>query len=180
MTTTAITAAEAIAEWERQLAALGEMGDVPNTYNNMAEYARKQSALMGKIRTASTSLSTLAEVEPKISDLTKWRDHEIDWRQTCLAKLETLDPKDPKRYGWELSLRRIEFGLDFMNEALPARLPLDDLMAASGFVPADPVARAQGDAWYGSLPEVEHRLRDLEARAADARLRLRFVLADTV
>jgi hypothetical protein len=170
--------ADVIARLEAELSALGSAEDVLLTYAAQAEYARVQSWLMGRLRTIRTSTATLTEVEPQIAALEKWRADEIDRREPCLSKLATLDPKDPKRYGWELSLRRIDRGLDLQNEMYPARLPLDDLMAAAGYVPADPVARAAGDAWYGSLPQVEHRLRELTAKRDDAQDRIDRVLAE--
>jgi hypothetical protein len=51
-------------------------------------------------------------------------------------------------------------------------------MAAAGYIPRDLVARAQGEAWFGSLPEVEPRLAELRRRRDEAQQRLNDALRD--
>jgi hypothetical protein len=65
-----------------------------------------------------------------------------------------------------------------LNEAHPAHMPLDDLMAAEGYVPASLVARAHNDQWLGSLPQVEMKLRELRPCRDDAVARRDAVLAE--
>jgi hypothetical protein len=186
MTTPVITPdtiATTLAQLTRDLAALGDPGDVLLTYNAQARFAREQSWLQGRISTLRASVRTLAEVEPQIATLTTWRDHLIEWRRILSEELAALPvsnapPLFARYQALTWSLQRIDRGLDFMNELLPANLPLDDLMRASGYIPRDLVARAHGECWLGTLPQTEHRLTALIARRDDAQTRLEQVIAE--
>lgn len=182
MTTATATTHERITEvvrtYREALATMPDPGDVPNTYNEQAKDGATRSFLSGRLRILENGSATLVALMPRIECDTTWRDHLTEWRQTCLSTLATLDARDPQRYGWELSIQRIERGLELMTEALPARLPLDDLMAAAGYVPESAVSRAAGDSWYGTLPEVERRLRELITKRDDAQDRIDRVLAE--
>lgn len=140
------------------------------------DFEAKRSALDGRINTSRHSATTLAEVDPLIAMYTKWRDHLVAWRKTLSEQLATCPPI--KQQSLKLSIQRIDWGLDLMGQALPASLPLDVLMAEAGYVPRDQVARANGDAWLGTLPEVEERLKRLQQRHDDATARLNDALLD--
>jgi len=167
-----------LAELQQALTDLGDPGDVLLTYNAQAEFARKQSILMNAQRVIRESRSILAEVEPLIATLTTWRDHLVTWRQTLEEQLAATGPQDRRRYGLELSVERIDRGLDLVNEAYPANIVLDDLMREAGYQPRDLVARANGECWLGTLAYTEQRLRELRPRRDDARDRLDAVLSE--
>jgi hypothetical protein len=149
--------------------------DVPP--RQLADYEAKADTLDARILTIQIAQSILAEVDPLLATYTKWRDHLVSWRKTLCDEL--LACPAIKQRGLELSIQRIDWGLDFVNEMLPANLPLDDLMREAGYVPRDAVARANGEAWLGSMPAVEERLKALQARHDDARERLDAALAET-
>jgi hypothetical protein len=119
-------------------------------------------------------MSTLKSVEPKIVTLTTWHDHLVAWRAELSERLSTCDAST--KHAIELSIRRIDYGLDFMNQAYPANLPLDDLMRDAGHIPCDAFARASGDQWFGTLPVVTQRLQELIAKRDEAQRMLDHVL----
>jgi hypothetical protein len=141
---------------------------------------------MALVQTIRAARITLAEVAPKIAFDTRWRDFLVAARQTCCDGLLACPPRartDMERATqekWEFSIKRIDRGLNLgtNGECHYANLPLDDLMRDAGYVPRDLVSRAQGDAWYGTLPTVERRLKELIAKRDDAQTRLDRALAD--
>lgn len=116
--------------------------------------------------------AAIAELDPQIASAQDWRRYLRKWRKKLGDELLALPPRDPRQHGYRLSITRIDRGLDFVNELLPARLPLDDLMAADGFVPHDAHTRARGDAWFGTMPEVEHRIAFLQKKRDEVQARL--------
>jgi hypothetical protein len=172
-----MNANERLEQLNQQLAALPDPLDVPP--RQYIDVETKRSRLLAQIQTIGMAQATLADVDPKVAELEKWRDHLVSWRKALCDELLACPRTEAGRLRClELSVIRIDRGLDFMNEAYPARLPVDDLMAAAGYVPHDAVARAHGDAWLGPMPSVEQRLRELHARQADARTRLHAALGD--
>jgi len=119
-------------------------------------------------------LQQTAEVEPQIATLTAWRDHLIAWRQILCDQLLALPRHDAGEQGLRLSIVRIDFGLDGIDDTLlPSSIPLDELMRAAGYVP-------RGPAWLGTLPETERKLRELTQRRDECALSLQVPTSVTV
>jgi hypothetical protein len=170
-TTQTVDIPTVLADIDARLAELGDPADVLNTPRAQAEFAAQQSTLRNRASVIRNQRDLLAEIEPQVDRFSRFVDLQREWLTASAEKIAALAPGDRSRYGWQLSVRWIERGLDFEHEALPARLPVEDLMRDAGYARAD---------WLGPLPYCEARLRELQARAADARLRLQWVLADSV
>jgi hypothetical protein len=123
-----------------------------------------------RLTQANLALDRLAEIEPELAAFEKWHGHLIEWRQILSDRL--LTGAVTAMQGLTLSIKRIDRDLDFMNEAFPANMPLDDLMREAGYVPRDSVARAAGDAWLGSIPRAELRLAELRQQRDQAQRQL--------
>jgi hypothetical protein len=165
----------------RQLAALPDEQDIPLSWTRrqLDDLRQKRCVLDARLTTARRATSTLAEVGPQIATLTKWRDHLAAWRATLCDRLVALAPAHTapefgQRQTLELSITRIDQGLDLgpSGNCAYGHLPLDDLMRDAGYVPRDLVARAQGEAWLGCMPDVERRIAELQKRHDDAQARL--------
>jgi hypothetical protein len=162
-----------LAELEKKVTAL----PAPPPFDYHAAETRRK--LEARIVTARAARDTLTEVGPRLAEYEKWHAHLIDWREKlCNQLLEHAGPRDTQRNLFTLSIRRIDRGLDLMNECYPVRLPLDDLMKESGYAPTDLIDRANGGAWLGSLPYVEQRLRDLQKQRDQEQARLNDALRD--
>src|SRR5512139_3243337 len=96
---------------EAQLAEMPDRLDVP--LRQLDDYDAKRSALQARIRTRRSTEATLAELNPQIATLTKWRDHLVSWRKTLCDQLLTCPSQ--ARVGYELSITRIDRGLDLMG-----------------------------------------------------------------
>jgi hypothetical protein len=158
--------------------------DIPLSWTRrqLEDYETKRAVLVAQLQTVGLAQYALRKVEPKIATLTKWRDHLVAWQKELAAQLEAhpaeqaLHPHEmAMREKLQLSLKRIRVGMDLRSpesECMYANLPLDDLMRDAGYVPRDLVARAEGDAWHGSLSYVEPMLSELIAQRDDAVVRL--------
>jgi hypothetical protein len=194
MTTTATTVTPTpdikLAEWERQLAALPDSADVPATYNAQAEHARRHSWLTGHIQTVRESQRVLAEVEPQIATLAKWQADLESCRQACADEYLALPSpiRTSEDRGRECNLR---LSIQVCDRALGVAegsgfaletLRLGHLLREKGYVDAPPTeGRAIGTLpWFGALPEVDRRVRDLHARRDDAQTRLDAALRDSL
>jgi hypothetical protein len=183
VTTVTITPESAIAEWEAQLAALPEQGDVPQTYNTQADYVRRQSFLTGHIRSARMQLETLAEVEQQIADLEPWLANLQTWRTALSTDLLALPRGDKRAWNYAQGIRVIDRGLGVIANSghMLETLRLGQLMRDSGYtqsVPPPPGEAMMRLPWLGSLPEVERKLRDLTVRRDDARQALEGLLRE--
>src|SRR5260221_6338911 len=112
--------------------------DLPRTMTQreIDAYVTDSAMLARRRSSARIAAHTLAEVEPQLAEFTAWRDHLTEWRQTLCDQLLDLPPRAPQANGLKLSIIRIDRGTNF-EEAQPAWIPLDDLMAAAGYVPRD-------------------------------------------
>jgi hypothetical protein len=185
MTTVTITPEAAIAEWEAQLAGLGEQGDVALTLNAQAEFVRKQSFLMGHIRSARIQSQNAAEAEAQIPPLESWRDHLRGWVSTLGTEASALAANDRRQMNYMRSIEVINRGLQVLRDSghMLESLRLGQLMRESGF--EQNVPPPAGEAmlrlpWLGSLPEVDRQLRDLTTRRDDARQALEALLRESV
>jgi hypothetical protein len=181
-----MTPDEKLTQWQAELAAMLHPLDLPRSWSTreVQTYEDRRRTLVRTIGQVHTWTATVAELTPQIDALTKWRDFLIPARQKLGDELLTPadNPRDPvyraRVHALKLSITRIDRGLDLLGEMLPANLPLDDLMREAGYIPRDAVARAHGDAWLGTLPDTERRLRELTQKRDDAQARLDFVLRD--
>ena len=130
-TTIDATVTATLAELQVELDALGSAGDC-SSYNQLAAYEARQSSIMGAMRTLRESRTILAEITPQLHALEKWHGHLLGWRALLITQLEATAPTDPRAYGIQLSIRRINVGLDLINEAHPGRMVLDDLDGERG------------------------------------------------
>jgi hypothetical protein len=158
-----------VARLEQEVRDLGDPHTL-TSYRAQEEHAAQESALKGRLRTIRIAVKTITELDPQIEALSTWRDYLITWRAQFVDQLKTATPRQIN--GLQLSIRRIDVGLDLMRELFPARLPLDDRMAECGYTPQDAAARACGDAWIGTLSYTEARLKDLCAQRDEERDRL--------
>jgi hypothetical protein len=144
--------------------------DVPRTWRQreVDAYETRRSNLRGRIHAAGLAMRTLAEKDPQMPGLAKWMNHLVKWRKVLEKELDQI--YDPRADGpllgrinaLKLSIKRIDVGLDFRNELLPANLPLDDLMAKDGYMTRDD--------WYGSLPGLEHQIEGTDGGTRRRRL----------
>jgi len=160
---------------EQELAALPDPLDIPP--RQVEQYETRRSMLRARAQTIRVATGTLADVEPRLLELEKWHGHLVSWRKTLCNQLLACLPH--QQYALKLSILRIDRGLDLMGEGFPSNLPLDDLMRDAGYVPSSPVARANGEAWLGSMPRVEERLKELRRQRDDAQARLDAALRDS-
>ena len=192
---------------KRQLAALPNQEDVPLTYKAQAEHAAKQSSLTGRIRTIQSATAALAECNPTITFLTEWRSQLLEWREALTAaQPEALSPEAlaerkvanrivgfidrvdvPKgaTYSQVLSIKVIEIGPVVLQDTgvMLETLPLGRMMRESGYT--ESVTPPPGEVgmrlpWYGSLREVDARLKELQVRKRDAEVRLERAISESV
>lgn len=186
--TATVDSAAVVVQLRHELAAMLDPIDVTGTERERDAYEARRSLLRQRIGQIRESVSTLAEVEPLAADAQAWRGHLTAWRQTLADELLALPPnprtdKDRGRqHNLMLSIRCIDHGTGVITHTGYAlgTLRLGALMRDAGFVAGVPVANQLfGEMpWFGSMPEVEHRLKHLEARRADAHTRLADGLLD--
>jgi hypothetical protein len=153
---------------EAELNALPDERDIATPRQRDELWQRRQT-LTAHINHIRLNMATVERTAPLLEAKKRWREHLVAWRQELTERLIKLTPRDPQFQLVRLSLVRIDTGLDFMQEVLPGHLPIDDLLHAAGFVPQDAFARAKGDAWFGSLVQVEREIRELKKRHDDAK-----------
>ena len=141
-------------------------------------YEEAGRVLSARLNAARNAAHTLADIGPQLAALKAWHGRLLDWRQRLCDEIEVCPPRDPRQHSLRLSILQIDRGLDFRNQAFPARLPLDDLMAEVGISTTGTLAETCGAYWRGSLPGVEQRLRELQSRLDDAQVRLDAALKD--
>lgn len=186
--TAAVDPTAVVAQLRHELAAMHDPMDVTGTDREREAYEARRSLLRQRISQIRASLSTLAEVEPLVADAQAWREHLTAWRQTLADELLALPPnprtdKDRGRqHNLMLSIRCIDHGTGVITHTGYglSTLRLGALMLDAGYVAAPPVANQLfGELpWFGSMPEVEHRLKHLAARRVEANARLADGLLD--
>ena len=70
---------------QRELDAMPDPRDVPNTYRAQEDDARTRSFLTNGLQTLRVSRQILAEVAPQVTALETWHAHLLAWRQTLVA-----------------------------------------------------------------------------------------------
>lgn len=187
MSATVETAA-VVAQLRAELAAMADPIDVTGSDRERDAYEARRSLLRQRISQIRAAVSTLVEVEPLVAAAESWRDHLTAWRATLADELLALppNPRTDKDRGRQqnlmLSIRCIDHGTGVITHTGYGlgTLRLGALMRDAGYVAAAPVANQLfGELpWFGATPEVEHRLKHLTARRADAEARLADGLLD--
>jgi hypothetical protein len=161
--------------YQQELDAMLSEENIPGDWSTrqFQDYETRRRNLASAIGRIQTAQATLSEVAQPLSDTQNWRDLLEKWRdESCQYLISVASSKTPEARAQQqsatLSIRRIDRNLDLMREFLPGEIFLDTLMARDGFKPSNAFARANGDAWYGSLPETEARLRALIHRRDQA------------
>jgi hypothetical protein len=186
MTTATIkTPADVLADIERQLTDLGEPGDVLNTDNAQAAYHGKRSALWNHRRAITDATATLAKVAPKIAADEKWLADLTMWRKTLSDELLAITSpiRDArimaKAENLHLSIRMLDHGRRVSDDSVGyvlLNLRLGQLMRESGYVAAPPMENTNQFSgpmpWFGTLGEVEGRLKELREQRDEAQMRL--------
>jgi hypothetical protein len=173
MTATTLDAATVTATINAQLAALGDVSDVPNTERAQAAFHRDRSALLGRLKTIPSCQRALDQISPELDRLATWLRHLQVWRSELDEARSGCAPR--ARHNLELSARVLLHGyaaLDGSGYELTT-LRLGELMQRDGFVPVDrDEGRSPELPWYGSLREVEQKVRALTAERDEHAVRL--------
>jgi hypothetical protein len=167
--------------------------DIPGSWTprERERYATKRAVLQARIWTIDNSNRTLAEVATKIdADVRSLVDVESCRQMLCdellalpaLGRYSTTKEQGTRR-NLELSIAICDRGrraADDSGWALET-LKIGDLLRALKYVAAPPTeGRAFGLlAWPGSIGEIQRRLKELEAKRADAQARLDAVLEES-
>lgn len=159
-------------------------GDLPNstTHNEAAAYCAHTATLDGRILRARDAVATLLDLEPKLVPDMRWRADLTLWRDQFCKALLAMKPGDRSREAMELqnglrlSITVIDRGCGtWPNGAVMLGGPLVDVITATG---AYFQAERPGVPWFGSMPEVEHRIADMQKRLATAQAQLDEALLD--
>lgn len=162
---------------QAELAAMRDSLDIPGdwTPRQRDAYETERCIVTNRVNEVRRANATLAEVDPLIAVLTKWRTDLESCRKTlCDELLAAPRPRTDVDRGQlrnrELSIqsadrgRRVAEGTGWSVDTLR----LGELLRAAGYV-AGPDGQLP---WYGALPEVERRLRELHERRDEAQRRL--------
>ena len=186
------TVEEALAHVERDLQALGPQSAALNTVDAQADYVRRHSILTNRRAALVSHSATIGRLAPKIEADEKWHADLTAWRATLQAELDLMPPRirTEQQLGAlrnvKTSIRIIDHGLLCDGEWKPAKEPLrlGELMRASGYQQAPPepnTNQAFGPLpWFGSIAEVERRLRENRAQRDDAQRRLEHACRESV
>ena len=170
---------------QAELAALPN--DEESLQRQLDDLSQKRETLSSRILAARTATDALANMVPEMAAEIEWRDHLIDWRQTLCDELLALPPRirTDRELGAKqnltLSILTIDRGRpgDDAGWALE-NLRLGQLMREAGYregpkIENQVIGRLP---WYGSMPDVEHRIKELTNRRNDAQARLTEALLD--
>jgi hypothetical protein len=176
--------AAALAKIEAKLSALGDAGDVALTAHAQEAWHGRRSFLWALRRVLQTEPPELRRVWPKIEADEVYLADLKRWRQTIAGEL--LEIRSPIRdaatkalsENLTLSIRVIDHGPSVLwkHGRMIRTLRVGELMRASGYRELPPEAhtnQACGELeWYGSIGQVEERLKDLRRRRDDAQQQL--------
>lgn len=165
-----------------QLATFKDDYDLPGNMSMRERdtYSATRREIDGRIRNIQSLSSELAALRPKAEDV-KWRGHMVEWREILCAEL-LASPERPKnreeqdrQQSIKLSIIAIDRGLPDGRSLLAMRL--GRLMYDTGYrVVVGPHSNVMP--WFGSLPEVDRRMAEVEKRRAKLQAGLDDALLD--
>jgi hypothetical protein len=189
MTTIAAAPApeERLAQMIQERADRKEEEDLPRsmTLREVSDYVACTRGLDGRIHALRVAISTRASL-PSLDHLTQWRDQLTTWRQILCDEVAALPARLSTGHqigvaqNLMLSIRFIDGGsVDGTGYALET-LRLGALMREAGYVAAAPVdGQSIGRLpWFGALPEVEYRIREVTKRRAESQAALDDAMLD--
>lgn len=174
----------ALADIERQLAALPSE---ENLERQLAQLRQQRETLSTRMKTIRSVTSALAHLEPELATEIKWRDHLVGWRQTLCDELLAFPSRirDDREWGRKQSVQLSIMAIDqgrFSDEGgwSLETLRLGHLMREAGYVEGPKIENQTHGRlpWFGSVPEVERRIADLQTRLASAEAALDEALMD--
>jgi hypothetical protein len=139
---------------------------------------QKRETLSARILTIRSATATMADVDQEIAATTKWFDQLTAWRKTLCDEMHSLPIRNDRDRG---KMRNLELSLQTIDSGLPGdtgweleTLRLGELLREAGYQEAPRIEnQVYGRLpWFGSLPTVKDRLRQLSRRRDDARMRL--------
>jgi hypothetical protein len=164
-----------LADLERQRDALP---DPVTLEREVAAAYQRRSAFDVQMQTIRSAVATLANVEPRIVAEQKWQDFLTTARKTCCDELLAMPPRrDDRELGrarnLELSIAKIDRDVVVDPWTLET-LRLGELIREAGYVEGPKIEnQVYGRLpWFGSLPEVERRLKALQEERSIAQARL--------
>ena len=169
---------------EAELASLLDPMDIPGdwTPRKRESYESRRSWLRAKIQDASAAQAVLARAVPQIAALEEWLAHLNVWRPQLCEDLMALGRGDKRQFPLKLSIQCIDRGVRVLEDTgyVLATIPLGALMRRNGFVESRPIENMLVGTmpFYGSLPDVKHRIAELTAARHDAQVRLDAALRD--
>jgi hypothetical protein len=142
-------------------------------------YAAQTAELDRRIGAARSAQATLANLVPRLEPYEKWRGLEVQWLDQFANEMPPVDDRDraavERRQALALSIINIRSGCSYWPTGAPQLgKPLAEAIAAAGYTESE----RPGPAWFGSLPEVEHRIADLRERIDAAQAQLTDALLD--
>ena len=169
-----------LAELERNLAALPDAADVPNTPREVEAFRNRQRELSTSISALRAAEERVAELDPRIASHQKWIATLVAARQTLCERLLALPERRSREQETELnqlklSVTCIDRGLDFQMNPWP--LPLFALLEAAGFVAPSGDSHCVWNAGHGCLPAAEAYLERIQKDRDAAQATIDRVLA---
>jgi hypothetical protein len=188
MTTATITPTgdAIIAELQRELDARKDPSDMQAKVN---AYITHTDSIAQRLQTIRSATAALANVAPRIAAEIEWRDHLIEWRRTLCDELLAFPPRirDDRDLGKQQNVKQSitaidRGGLSYGGSYGLCSLRLGALMRAAGYVESPKIENQVCGRlpWFGSMPEVERRLKALEQQRDDAQARLDEALREPV
>jgi hypothetical protein len=171
---------QTIAEIEAELAGLPDLWSVDGSKAQEALYTKKRS-LEVRIHQGKNFSNRLASLDADLAPRRAWRDHLLEWRPLFAAELQACSTGAPdRRRGLEISLQAIDRSFNFSYEAFPEHLPLFELMKAANYLPPPSEPWNMWRAGFGSLPQVEQRIVELEHQRAIVQQQLDAALGEPI
>jgi hypothetical protein len=182
---TTLNIGERLAQLEDELAARKNPLDL--TLREADAYLAQTEMISARIYTLRSAPLTLAEVDHKIASDTEWSDFLTTARKTLCDELLALparirtDRDLGKQQNLKLSIITIDRGRVSADDGRELEtLRLGQLMRVAGFLEGPKIENQICGRlpWFGSLPEVERRLKGLQQQRTEAQARLTEALLD--
>jgi hypothetical protein len=182
---TTLNIGERVAQLERELAARKNPLDL--TLREADAYLAQTEMISARIYTLRSAPMTLAEVDHKIAADTEWFDFLNTTRRTLCDELLAFPARIRagrdlgKQKNLKLSIITVDRGRVSADDGQELEtLRLGQLMREAGFLEGPKIENQVCGRlpWFGSLPEVERRLKGLQQQRTEAQARLTEALLD--